>query len=146
MEWKYEAIDILRNYEARQRALVNIPAEIERLSIEYEKIISAKKDGMPIKGGSNSRDDTLISNIAQRDILERNYKLTQKAVKNIARALSVLNEEETLILQRLYISAHKGGITRLCDELHVERASVYRKRDKALRHFTIAYYGAPESF
>ena len=57
------------------------------------------------------------------------------------RALAVLSKEEKLVLHRFYISPEKGSIERLCNELGLESSSVYRKRDKALRHFTVALYG-----
>lgn len=34
---------------------------------------------------------------------------------------------------------------RLCEELGLEKATVYRRRDAALRHFTLALYGVTES-
>ena len=41
-------------------------------------------------------------------------------------------------------SAEMGAPERLCKELGVETSSIYRRRDKALRHFTLAYYGIDE--
>lgn len=41
MNWKREAIDKLRNYEARKQALVNIQQEIKRLEAEYSGIRAA---------------------------------------------------------------------------------------------------------
>ncbi|MCD7860112.1 MAG: hypothetical protein LUH51_08170 [Firmicutes bacterium] len=38
-----------------------------------------------------------------------------------------------------------GNVDRLCGDLACEQSTVYRKRDKALRHFTIALYGLTES-
>ena len=62
-----------------------------------------------------------------------------------AAALAVLDEEERHILDRFYIHRANGNVERLCDELHVEVATVYRRRDKALRHFTLALYGVVET-
>ena len=33
----------------------------------------------------------------------------------------------------------------VCEELGVEKAQVYRRRDSALRHFTLCLYGQTES-
>ena len=56
-----------------------------------------------------------------------------------------LNEDERLILQRLYLYPQKGAIDRLCNELGLEQSSVYRKRDQALSRFTVAIYGFSET-
>jgi hypothetical protein len=38
----------------------------------------------------------------------------------------------------------RGNIERLCKELGMEASSVYRRRDSALKHFTLAFYGVEE--
>ena len=58
--------------------------------------------------------------------------------------LSVLDDEERLVLDRFYIHRAKGNVGELCERLNVEQATVYRKRDIALRRFTIALYGPLE--
>ena len=69
MNWKREAIDKLKNYEARREALENIPKEIKRLESAYAGIRSATTDGTPVSGGSNTREDSMLSNIVHRDEL-----------------------------------------------------------------------------
>ena len=44
--------------------------------------------------------------------------------------------------ERFYMCPEKGSVERLCSELGLESSSVYRKRDKALRRFTVALYGS----
>ena len=56
----------------------------------------------------------------------------------------VRENEEKLILHRLYIYPEKGGVERLCKELGMETSSIYRRRDKALKHFTLAFYGVTD--
>ena len=65
-------------------------------------------------------------------------------LKTTDRALSALSNEEKLILHRLYIYPEARASERLCAELGMETSSIYRRRDKALRHFTLAYYGIDE--
>lgn len=55
MNWKREAIDKLKNYEAHQKALETIPQEIRRLEIGYTSIRSATTDSTPISGGGSTR-------------------------------------------------------------------------------------------
>ena len=51
MNWEIEAVDKLKGYEARKRALENIPLEIRRLEDAYSAIRSATTDATPVSGG-----------------------------------------------------------------------------------------------
>ena len=145
MNWKREAIDKLKNYEAHREALENIPKEIKRLESAYAGIRSATTDGTPVSGGSNTREDSMLSNIVHRDELKRRLKEARLWVAQVDKALAVLDDEERLVLDRFYIHRAKGNVGELCERLNVEQATVYRKRDSALRRFTIALYGVTET-
>lgn len=145
MNWKREAIDKLKNYEAHREALENIPKEIKRLESAYAGIRSATTDGTPVSGGGNTREDSMLSNIVHRDELKRRLKEARLWVSMVDKALAVLDDEERLVLDRFYTHPAKGNVGELCERLHVEQSTVYRKRDNALRRFTIALYGVTDS-
>ena len=144
MNWKQEAKEKLRRYNAMRLATINIPQELERLEIDARSIRSAKTDGTPVAGGGNKREEALINNILHRQELTWTLQQAQLWLQITDRALSALSSDEKQILHRLYIYPEKGGVERLCKELGMETSSVYRRRDKALKHFTIAYYGIEE--
>lgn len=145
MNWKREAIDKLKNYEARREALENIPKEIKRLESSYAGIRSAATNGTPVSGGGNTREDAMLSNIVHRDELKRRLKEARLWVAQVDKALAVLDDEERLVLDRFYIHRTKDSVVELCDRLNLEKTAVYDRREKALRHFTIALYGITES-
>lgn len=145
MNWKYEAIDKLKGYEAHKRALENIPLEIKRLEGAFAGIRSAATDNAPVFGGGSAREDTMLSNITHREELERTLQQDKAWVKMVDTGLGVLNAEERKVLDRLYINRSKGNVDQLCEELCLEKATIYRRRDAALRHFTIALYGIVEN-
>ena len=126
MNWKNEAIDKLHRYNLMRNALQNIPEEIARLKAEAVALRKASLDSFFVRGGGGDREDARINNLVHR-------------------ALLALNEDERLILQRLYLYPQKGAIDRLCNELGLEQSSVYRKRDQALSRFTVAIYGFSET-
>lgn len=145
MNWKAEAMEKLNRYDAMRQALRNIPEEIIRLETDAQSIRSAKTDGTPVKGGGNKREDMLLNNLVCRQELQYLLQQAKSWVKTTERALATLTPEEKLILHRMYILPERGCIDRLTMELGVEQSSIYRKRDKALRRFTIALYGTPET-
>lgn len=145
MDWKKEAIDKLRIYEAKRGSVLRARQEIQRLKQEMCNIRAARTDGAPVSGGTSRREDMMINNIALRQELRWAIADTEKWLKTVDGALATLSPEERAILDRMYINRHKGNVERVCDELKIEKTSVYRRRDAALRKFTISMYGSEES-
>ncbi len=143
--WKFKAADKLRDYDAQKAALLNLPEEIKRLESEACSIKSATADGTPVKGGGSGREDRLLSNIVKREELKALLHRASLAVATVERGLAVLNPDERHMLEVMYIAREKGYIERLMDEYGLmEESSLYKRANKALRHFTIAMYGATE--
>lgn len=145
MNWKPEAIDKLRQYEAKKIALSNIPEEITRLESAMESIRSTTSDSTPVSGSGSRREDMLLSNIVCREELTRNLEQSKTWVDIVDAGLGILSEEEKLILDRFYIHPEKGAAERLASELCVDIKTVYRRKDAALRRFTISLYGGTEN-
>lgn len=144
MNWKKEAADKLRNYTARQQAVTNISEQLRSLEIKATSIRSASVDGTPVQGGGSGREDAMLNNIVNRAELERQLEQARIWCRTVERALSVLTDQERLVLDRFYIHPAKGNLDRLCQEFDAEVATVYRKRDAALHRFTIALFGFDE--
>lgn len=143
MNWKAEAKDKLRRYDAMRLATVNIPEELKRLEIDAQSIRSARLDSPAVKS-SETREDAMLNNIIHRQELAWTLQQAQTWLKTTDRALTALPNDEKLILHRLYIYPEAGNLDRLCKELGVESSSIYRRRDRALKHFTLAFYGMDE--
>lgn len=145
MNWKHEAIEKLKEYEARVKSVKTIPNEIRRLELDYTRIRSATGDGTPVRGGGSAREDMLLSNIVHREELERALEMARMWVALVDAGMDPLTPEERLVLERFYMRPERGNVERLCQELGLEKTAVYDRRDKALRHFVLALYGGPET-
>lgn len=145
MNWKHEAIEKLKEYEARVKSVKTIPNEIKRLELDALRIRSATGDGTPVRGGGSAREDMLLSNIVHREELERALEMARMWVALVDAGLELLAPEERLVLERFYMLPERGNVERLCQELGLEKTAVYDRRDKALRHFVLALYGGPET-
>ena len=53
--------------------------------------------------------------------------------RDVERAMEWLDDDEQMIIEMLYIVPKTGNVERICQELGIEKATVYRRRDKALR-------------
>ncbi len=146
MDWKYEAINKLKQYAAKKTSLVNIPEEIARLKEAAQSIRAVSLDATPVQGGGSTREDMLLSNIVHRKELQQRLSDAKHWVAIVERGLAVLASDDRLVLDRFYIHPMQGNVGRLCDELGLaDESSVYRRKTKALREFTIALYGITES-
>lgn len=145
MDWKRESIDKLKCYEAKQSSYNRAKEELRRLESEKTRIRSAVSDGTPVRGGTNTREDALVNNIAHQEELKRAMKEARSWVRMVESGLDILDDEERHILDRFYIHRAKGNVDRLCEELHLEKTRVYELKDRALRHFTLALYGVVET-
>ena len=145
MNWKEEAKEKLRRYDAMQRSVVNIPREISRLQAESVAINS----GLAVapSGSRNIRrqEDALLDNLVKRQQLKWSLEQAQSWTNTVERALSGLTPEEQLILRQMYILPGSGAVDQLMEKLCVEKSSIYRRHDKALQKFTLSLYGQEES-
>ena len=145
MNWKHEAVNKLRRYDAMQRATVNLPLEIKRLKAETEGVRSGLQVGFAGGKSSRSKEDALLDNLMKRQQLQWSLDQAQSWTGTVSRALEALKPEERLILQQMYILPREGAVGQLMEALSVERSTLYRRRDKALKKFTLSLYGGEES-
>ena len=145
MQWKNEAMDKLRRYQAMRCAMENIPEELRRLRADATAIRSSSADTVHVKGGGGRREDALINNMVEQQELTQSLRQVQRWVRTVDQGLDALPNDERAILQRMYLFPEKCAVEQLCNDLGLEQSSVYRKRDQALHRFTIAMYGFPET-
>lgn len=145
MNWKQEAIEKLEQYGAKKQSLQIIPGEIARLEAAASRIRGVRTDSISVKSSGDRHEDALLSNILQREELDWSLDQAKQWVCQVDAGLSVLNTEERQILDRFYINGEKGAADDLADMLAMDVKTVYRRKDAALRRFTIALCGCVES-
>ena len=144
MDFRREAIDKLKYYDAKRQSLQRVTDEIKRLEEDVVRIRSASADSMSVSGSSDGREAALVNNIALRSELARAQHATAEWLRIVDDALDSLDHEERLILERMYIRPVKGYVENLCGELHIEKSALYTRKSAAIRRFTLALYGVTE--
>lgn len=135
----------LRDYNAKKNSITATAEQISMLEAESTCVRSATTDGTPVQDGGNRREDAMLNNIAARMELKAAHDSAEAWMRIVDGALDVLTDDERRILDRFYINRQKGHVERLMDELHIEQTHVYRRKDAALRKFTLALYGVTET-
>ena len=144
VNWKDAAIERLRRYEYMKIATQSLPDQLAELEVEAVNLKAAEIDRVRVRSSAEP-GSALINNLVIREELQHALDQAKLWVKITERALNVLKPEEKLVLYRMYISRERGALDRLCEELECEVSTVYRRKDAALWHFTIALYGFVES-
>ena len=145
MDWRSEAIQKLKEYSAKKVSIENLTGEIRELQYRRRSIKSPSADGAPVAGGTNVREDMLLSTIVLQKELEENLRIVTRWVRKVEKALNELTDEEKTILSRFYIYAEKGAAERLSSDLGIDIKTVYWRKIQAIRKFTLALYGCLEN-
>lgn len=145
MNWKTEAVEKLRRYENMCRAVKSLSMELQRLEAESEALRSGA--WVCVGGNANVRkqEDRMLDNMLLRKELTWALDQAYCWINLVDNALAGLSREEQTILRRMYMASADAAMDRLCNELGMERSSIYRHRDKALEKFTRCLYGSQES-
>ena len=141
MNWKTEAIDKLKQYDAMRCSLDTIPQELQRLQLRAQSLKSLDLSSPVVRSGSQ-HDDARINNLVNRQELESTLEQACLWVTQVEQALTVLTPDERLVLDMMYIKQERNAVDKLCQELCRDTPTIYRRRDKALRKFTLALYGS----
>jgi hypothetical protein len=137
--WKSLAIDELTIYPAKKEAMTTIPERLRELESAFVSIGSPSADKVAVQGGGGN--DKALNNIVQRESLFQKYTEVVAFTARVERGLAVLTDEENEILSRCYIHPERGAVERIANARGLDKSTVYRMRDDALRKFTIAMYG-----
>ena len=140
-DWKYNAIQDLREYRPLQESLTNIPQEIAAIDLDMQMVKGVSFDKIPVEGGASRHEDRLISGIDRKQRLSENLNVAKMRVERIERGLRVLSDTEQLILRRFYIQREGRYVERLCEELGYEERNIYKIKDSALKKFALSMFG-----
>ena len=139
MDWKKESIEQLKEYAQRQEALKNLAERYEGLDYEIAQI---QKEAASLTPEKRSR---LLSAVAEKEHLRRNYTMTKQMVDLTRKGLSSLNKEQLQVLDGFYIHREMNHAEHLMEKLYVEKSKLYTMKDEALHKFTVTMYGMTES-
>lgn len=138
MNWKEEATQRLADYKTMRVSLNSMRRELKRLEMEATALRSGT---VQLGSGSGRREDRQLNNLIRRQELENAFEQAVLWVTTTEQALSCLPPQDKEMLVRIYIEGDWGNATKLAQDLGMERSTVYRKKDEALRKFTVALYG-----
>ncbi len=141
MNPRAQVVERLCSYELMCVAVKNLQEQIRWLKLHQEGLHAVRTDRVVVKCQPDRTEDRLLDNIEQRRKMEIALENTRRWLRITDRALQMLSKEERRILQKLYIRKTAGAVNELCQQLEMEKSSIYRKRDRALDKLALALYG-----
>lgn len=142
MNWKEEVTNKLRRYASMAGAAKSIPLELKNLEQEACALQSAQVGRVGVRS-VRAYEDRLMNILVRQQELESQLDTVENWLQFMDRALRQLPEWEQKVLDLLYIQ--QLSATQVCGDLGMERSSLYRCRDAALKNLTLSMYGALES-
>ncbi len=140
-DWQKWVADDLEVYPYRKYAVENLPQEIQSLQQEIEAIRKAHSKAKQAGETFGSLEDRMLSCLIRQRELVRNLEYVKGWLKAMDAGFARLTGEERRILEGFYITPEKGIAQQLGQELAVSKATLYRRRDAALKHFAMGVYG-----
>lgn len=141
MNWRAEAVERLESHMALRQSLRTLPQELKRLEMEATALRSGTMTGIGERSDRGAQEDLLLNNMVKRQELTMALEQARLHTALTDQALACLSQEEGRLLELCYIKPRWGNVNQLCIELGFAKATLYRKRDEALKKFTLALFG-----
>ena len=142
MNWKEEVVEKLQKYPIMTSAAAFIPVELKNLEQEARSLQSAQAGRTGTRSIRGNEDRLMYIMVRQLE-LENRLDVVEGWLKFMDAAMQKLSAYDQKVLKLMYIQ--RLSISQICADLGMERSSLYRYRDTALKNLTLSMYGALES-
>lgn len=149
--WKYldkrsAAVDALKDYSSMRFIIDHTDEEIKAAYEKMSGISSPQFDGMPHSHNPQAAEDRIIKGIEEIDVLKERYRQAVEYMAWFLPAWEELSEDERYVLEAFYGETNEYGSNaadEVADYFQIERASAYRRKNRALERLTILLFGKP---
>lgn len=141
MDYIIAAIADLREYKAQLASIQNLKDAIAECQAGIDQLHTTQYDKTPVMGGESGYEERILTNMDKIKRLNGNLSIARSKAARVDRGMAALDDEERIVLERMYVNSEREAIRRLCEDLNCEIAQVYRIRRRALNRFTRAMYG-----
>lgn len=141
MDYIIAAVADLREYKAQLTSIQNLRDAIAECQTGIDQLHSTQYDKTPVMGGESGYEERILTNMDKIKRLNGNLSIARSKVARVDRGMAALDDEERIVLERMYVNQEREAIRRLCEDLNCEIAQIYRIRRRALNRFTRAMYG-----
>ena len=147
--WKYldkrsAAVDALKDYSNMKFIIEHTDDEIKAAYEKMGGVSSPQSDGMPHAHNPHAVEDRMIKGIEEIDILRERYRQAVEYMAWFLPAWEELSEDDRYVLDAFYNEDNEYGsgmADDVADYFGIERASAYRRKNRALAKLTTLLFG-----
>ncbi len=147
--WKYldkrsAAVDALKDYSNMKFIISNTDSEVRAAYEKMGGIGSPQMDGMPHVHNPHAVEDRMVKEIEEIDVLRERYRQAVEYMAWFLPAWEELSEDERYVLETFYGEDNEygsGSADDIADYFGIERASAYRRKNRALAKLTTLLFG-----
>ncbi len=147
--WKYldkrsAAVDALKDYGNMKFIISNTDDEIKAAYEKMGGVGSPQPDGMPHAHNPHAAEDRMVKGIEEIDVLRERYRQAVEYMEWFLPAWEELSEDDRYVLDAFYSEENEYGSSAaddIADYFGIERASAYRRKNRALAKLTTLLFG-----
>lgn len=140
------SVNALKDYASMEHIINNYSDDLKESN---EFLISLQsptlsEDYGKTAGNPASYERRMADSIDRIDVVRERYQKAMAYMRWFNPAWAALSDGERYVLESFFLSENVSRtelVQRLCDELHCEKSSVYRAKDKALKRLALLLYG-----
>ena len=147
--WKYldkraGAIEAIKDYGSMRFIIEHTDEEIKTAYEKMSGISSPQLDGMPHSHNPQAGEERIVNGIEEIDILRERYRQAVEYMNWFVPVWNELSEDERYVLQAFYGEDNEygsGAADDVAEHFCIERASAYRRKNRALERLTVLLFG-----
>ena len=149
--WKYldkrsAAVDALKDYSSMKFIIDHTDEEIKSAYEKMGGISSPQFDGMPHSHNPQAGEERIVKGIEEIDVLKERYRQAVEYMAWFLPAWEELSGDERYVLETFYGESNEYGSSaadEIAEYFQIERASAYRRKNRALEKLTVLLFGKP---
>lgn len=149
--WKYldkrsAAVDALKDYGSMQFIIGHTDEEISQTYDRMGSFSSPRFDGMPRSSNPQAAEERILNSIEEIDVLRERYRQAVEFMDWFQPAWEELTQDERYVLGTFYGEENEygsGAADVIAEYFSVEKASAYRRKNRALDKLTVLLFGKP---
>ena len=141
---KDAAINALKDYGKMKHIIDHTDEEIQRVYSRIAGVGSPAIEKMPSANNPQAGEDRMIKGIEEIDVLRERLRQAKEYMAWFQPAWDALSDDDQFVLDAFFSGGNEygaGAADTVAEHFCIERASAYRKKNRALDNLTTLLYG-----
>ena len=141
---KDAAVNALKDYGKMKHIIDHTEEEIQRVYSRIAGVGSLAIEKMPSANNPQAGEDRMIKGIEEIDVLRERLRQAKEYMAWFQPAWDALSDDDQFVLDAFFSGGNEygaGAADTVAEHFCIERASAYRKKNRALDNLTTLLYG-----